>query len=98
VTTRSGERWTGIVRSEDNFSIQLLDTQGKFHLLMKSDLAGLERATRSPMPDDYGSRLSAAEVDALVAYLASAHGGEPAPDHRFPRQAEKRSPSSRVKR
>ena len=81
VTTRAGERWTGMVRSEDNFSIQLLDEKGKFHLLMKSDLAGLDRTTRSLMPDDYGSRLTSAEVDALVAYLASTKGREnAAPD------------------
>ena len=93
VTTRSGERWTGIIRDEDNFSIQLLDAQGKFHLLMKSDLAGLERGIKSPMPDDYGSRLSAAEVDALVAYLASAQGGEPAPERESHRK-RKNAPRS----
>jgi cytochrome c oxidase cbb3-type subunit III len=71
VTTRTGERLTGLVRNEDNFSLQLLDEQGKFHLLMKSEVATFERDRRSPMPGDYGSRLTAAEVDALVAYLMS---------------------------
>ncbi|HEV2492674.1 MAG TPA: c-type cytochrome [Terriglobia bacterium] len=71
VTTRHGERLTGLVRNEDNFSIQLLDDQGRFHLLMKSELAAFERDPRSLMPSDYSSRLTAAEVNALVAYLAS---------------------------
>jgi len=71
VTTRTGERLTGLVRNEDNFSLQLLDEQGKFHLLMKSEVATFERDRRSPMPGNYGSRLTAAEVDALVAYLMS---------------------------
>jgi len=71
VTTRAGERWTGIARSEDNFSIQVLDAQGRFHLLMKSDLTGIERQPHSLMPRDYESRLSHAELKALVAYLAS---------------------------
>lgn len=78
VTTRTGERLTGLVRNEDNFSFQLLDEQGKFHLLMKSEVARFERDPRSPMPSDYGSRLTAPEVDALVAYLMSKTGGSTA--------------------
>ena len=69
-TARTGEHWTAIVLDEDNFSLQLLDQQGRFHLLTKSELASVERQARSLMPDDYGSRLSPAEIDALVAYLA----------------------------
>ena len=68
--TRDGQQWTGIARNEDNFSIQLLDTKGVFHLIMKSDLASLKREPRSLMPDDYGARLSSSELDDLVAYLA----------------------------
>lgn len=70
-TARSGERWTGIVLNEDNFSLQLIDEQGRFHLLSKSELSSLERQARSLMPDGYGSRLSPDEVDAIVAYLAA---------------------------
>jgi len=68
--TRNGQQWTGIARNEDNFSIQLLDTKGVFHLIMKSDLASLKREPRSLMPDDYGARLSSIEFDDVVAYLA----------------------------
>jgi putative heme-binding domain-containing protein len=68
--TRDGQQWTGIARNEDNFSIQLLDTKGVFHLLMKSDLRSLKREPRSLMPGDYGSRLNASELDDLMGYLA----------------------------
>ena len=68
--TRDGQQWTGIARNEDNFSIQLLDTKGVFHLIMKSDLASLKREPRSLMPGDYESRLSANELQDLVSYLA----------------------------
>ena len=68
--TRDGQQWTGIARNEDNFSIQLLDTKGVFHLIMKSDLASLKREPRSLMPDDYGSRLSSIELQDLVSYVA----------------------------
>jgi cytochrome c oxidase cbb3-type subunit III len=70
VTTREGERWEGMVRNEDNFSLQLLDPKGVFHLVMKSELASLERQPKSLMPDDYGSRLTTSEVDALASYIA----------------------------
>jgi len=72
VTTREGQRWEGMVRNEDNFSLQLLDPTGVFHLVMKSELERLERRPKSPMPDDYGSRLSGSEVDNLVSYIAAA--------------------------
>ncbi len=72
VTTRDGQRLSGVTRNEDNFSLQLLDTNGNFHLLMKSDLADMKREPRSPMPGDYDKRLSARELEDLVSYLASA--------------------------
>jgi cytochrome c oxidase cbb3-type subunit III len=72
VTTREGQRWEGMVRNEDNFSLQLLDPKGVFHLVMKSELASLERQPKSLMPDDYGSRLTASELAALVSYIAGA--------------------------
>ena len=70
VTTREGERLEGMARNEDNFSLQLLDSKGVFHLVMKSELATFERRRTSLMPADYGSRLTGSEVDALVSYIA----------------------------
>jgi len=72
VTTREGHRWEGMVRNEDNFSLQLLDPKGVFHLVMKSELVSFERRPKSLMPDDYGSRLTGPEVDDLVSYIVSA--------------------------
>ena len=71
ITTRAGQRWEGMVRNEDNFSLQLLDPKGVFHLVMKSELESFERRRASFMPDDYGSRLTGSEVDALIAYITS---------------------------
>lgn len=68
-TTRDGQQLFGMARNEDNFSVQLLDTEGHFHFLMKSDLADLKREPRSLMPTDYATRLNAAELDDLVSYL-----------------------------
>jgi hypothetical protein len=61
---------SGLVRNEDNFSLQLQGTDGTFHLLMKSQITKVERTGRSLMPADYGTRLSSAELDDLVSYIA----------------------------
>ena len=60
--TSSGERYQGMIRNEDNFSIQLLDRRGVFHLLRKSELVRLTRDTGSAMPQDYGLRLTAEDT------------------------------------
>jgi putative heme-binding domain-containing protein len=69
VTTREGRQFAGIPRNEDNFSLQLQSLDGAFHLLAKSDLEHLEYQRKSLMPSDYGSVLSAIELDDLVSYL-----------------------------
>lgn len=70
-TTRDGRQVFGLARNEDNFSVQLLDPEGHFHFLMKSDIAELKREPRSLMPTDYATRLNAEELDDLVTYLAA---------------------------
>ena len=70
-TMRGGQRLSGAVRNEDNFSIQMQDVAGAFHFLLKSDLESLEYKPLPPMPSDYGQRLSPQELDDLVGYLQS---------------------------
>lgn len=72
VTTRSGGRFEGAIRNEDNFSLQLQTKDGSFHFFQKSDLQNVERNDHSPMPANYRERLSSAELDDLVNYLMSA--------------------------
>jgi hypothetical protein len=61
---------SGLIRNEDNFSMQLQGIDGQFHLLMKSQIAKVESTGHSLMPDDYGTRLSSAELDDLVSFIA----------------------------
>jgi cytochrome c oxidase cbb3-type subunit III len=69
ITTREGRQFTGIARNEDNFSLQLQSLDGTFHLFAKKDLEHFEYLPKSLMPSDYGSSLSAAELNNLVSYL-----------------------------
>ena len=69
ITTPQGERLEGMIRNEDNFSIQLLTKDGAFHFFQKADLQKLERLDRSLMPSDYGQRLSPTELNDLVSFI-----------------------------
>lgn len=69
--TREGKTYRGIVRTEDNFSLVLQTEAGEFVSLQKADLASMSYDSDSLMPKDYGSRLSARELDDLVSYLMS---------------------------
>jgi cytochrome c oxidase cbb3-type subunit III len=64
-----GRKFSGMIRNEDNASLQLQDGDGRFYLLMKSSLVSVQRKTGEPMPVDYGKRLSNSEIDDLVAYI-----------------------------
>ena len=74
VVTKDGRRITGVRLSEDTFTIQLIDLQGRPYSFLKQDLTELLKDFgKSPMPS-YRATLSPAEVDDLVAYLASLRG------------------------
>lgn len=84
LVTDAGDRLEGIIRNEDNFSIQFQTKDGAFHFLQKSDLRSIDRLDASLMPTNYGGRLSAAELDDLVSYLmtASPNASKPAKPHK----------------
>jgi len=72
--TRDGERITGIAKNEDAFSIQVLDTNDRLHLLSKKDLADVRHERRSLMPAYNTDTLTATELQDLLAYLSSLRG------------------------
>jgi cytochrome c oxidase cbb3-type subunit III len=74
VTLANSTTISGLVRNEDNFSLQLQTSDGVFHLLSKTDIKSKSYTGHSPMPSDYGSTLSAAELNDVVSYLLSASG------------------------
>jgi cytochrome c oxidase cbb3-type subunit III len=78
VTTHDGQKYSGIVRNEDNFSLQLQTVDGVFHLFLKSDVGSIARQPESLMPSNYGATLSRAELDDLVSFLTTvARDGRP---------------------
>ena len=64
-----GRTFSGMIRNEDNASLQLQDGDGRFYLLVKSSLVSVQRKTGEAMPVDYGQRLKTTELDDLVSYI-----------------------------
>jgi cytochrome c oxidase cbb3-type subunit 3 len=69
LTTSNGNRLEGLVRNEDNFSVQLQTKDGSFHLLKKAGLRDFEPLDKSLMPANYRERLNDGELNDLVSYL-----------------------------
>ena len=73
LTTRTGEYFTGILLSEDTYSVQIRDLSDRLRSFWMQELSEYRKERgKSPMPS-YRS-LSPADLDDLVAYLASLRG------------------------
>lgn len=77
VITKNGRHYTGIIRNEDSSSMQLQTRDGAFQLFEKATLAGITHEKNALMPADYGSRLSASEINDLISYLIQTASKQP---------------------
>jgi cytochrome c oxidase cbb3-type subunit 3 len=86
VVTTDGRSIRGILKNEHNFSLQILDTNNKLHLLLRSEIRNIEYEKQSLMPSDYDKTLTAAELNDLLAFLSRqgrrSEPGENAPGRR----------------
>lgn len=67
--TKSGQKLTGVLRNEDNFTLALQTEDGRYHLLERNDVANVDYTKRSLMPRDYDKRLSSRELNDIVSFL-----------------------------
>lgn len=65
--TLDGQRISGVAKNHSNYSIQIQDLEGKFHLLLKRNLKELVHHRNSLMPKP---SLSEAEMQNLLAFLS----------------------------
>jgi len=72
--TQDGREIRGVRRNEDTFSLQMVDSAGRLHLLDKLKLASVTVESRSIMPGDYATRLSPVEITNVVAFLQMQKG------------------------
>ena len=74
VVTKDGKKIVGAQRSYDDFSVQLMDASENYYSFQKSDVASIKQEYKSLMPDNYGKLFSEAELNDVVAYMASLRG------------------------
>lgn len=72
----SGPEIRGIRVNEDVFWIHIRDAGGTVHTLEKSALTRVDRDIEGTLMPSYESRLSPAQLDDLVAYLATLRGAK----------------------
>jgi putative heme-binding domain-containing protein len=87
VVTSQGKQVEGIALNADDISIQLRDAQGNLWSFLRDNLKEARREQRSLMPS-YNPKLSAAEIDSVVAYLRTLRGDSPAPSGEPARKRE----------
>jgi putative heme-binding domain-containing protein len=73
VALKNGTTMTGRIYNQDTFTVQLLDSQQKLRTVPRSDLKEFSLVKSSPMPS-YKDKLSAQELNDVVAYLVSLKG------------------------
>jgi putative heme-binding domain-containing protein len=71
-----GAEVRGVRVNEDVFWILIRDASGNVHTLEKSQLARVDRELEATLMPSYESRLSPAQLDDLVAYLAALRGAK----------------------
>jgi putative heme-binding domain-containing protein len=69
VVTRTGRRFSGIIKNEDNFSVQFLDNSQQLQLFSRDELRDIHYQDSSLMPAHYDETLSPTEFQDLLAFL-----------------------------
>jgi cytochrome c oxidase cbb3-type subunit 3 len=69
VTTQDGKEITGVTLNEDNFSLQMMDTQQQIHLFEKDKLKSFKKSRDSLMPAYDERTLPERDLHDLLAYL-----------------------------
>ena len=73
VRTISGRKLIGVRLNEDTHSVQIRDERGKLMSILRRDIADSELIRKSPMPS-FAGKLSATQIEDLVAYLIGLRG------------------------
>ena len=69
VVTADGKQFTGVALNEDNFSLQMMDTQQQIHLFEKDTLKSFQKTRESLMPAYDEKTLPDRDLQDLLAYL-----------------------------
>jgi len=70
VVTKDGQRISGIAKNEDNFSVQLLDSQDHLKCFTSDELREMIHKKQSLMPSNYDKTLTPTELQDVLAFLS----------------------------
>ena len=70
VMTIDGRKISGIAKNDNNFSLQLLDSHDRLQLFTSDELREITYKKQSLMPSNYGTVLTADELQNLLAFLS----------------------------
>jgi putative heme-binding domain-containing protein len=73
VVLKDGKTISGVERSIDNFSVQLIDLTGRYYSFVREDVTSMGREPRSLMPS-YEKVFTTSEMNDLLSYLISLRG------------------------
>ena len=80
ITFANGSSREGVVRNEDNFSLQLQSLDGTFHLVQKLEISAVKPSEQPLVHADYGKTLTPGQLEDLVSYLMHIAEKEPPKD------------------
>jgi cytochrome c oxidase cbb3-type subunit 3 len=80
VSFANGSSQEGVVRNEDNFSLQFQSLDGTFRLVQKAEISAVKPAEQPLTHADYGKSLTPGQLDDLVSYLMHVAEKEPPKD------------------
>ena len=78
LVTREGQKIRGVKKNEDEFSIQIMDTQERLQGYLKTNLTAVTIDKQSLMPVYGPDRLNARDLDDLLRYLTALRGADAA--------------------
>ena len=97
LVTRDGRRIRAVRKSEDAFSVQVMDTGERLQGYLKSDLSDVVRETASVMPAFGTDKLSDGDLDDLLRFLLTLRPGGRLPASMHPRSRLAPRPASRIR-
>lgn len=70
ITRKDGGVIRGVIKNENNFSLQVLGEDDQLHLLLREELKDVQYGKDSLMPSGLDKRLTASEFQDLLAFLS----------------------------
>jgi putative heme-binding domain-containing protein len=79
LVTKEGRKIRGVMKSEDAFSIRIMDSQERLQGYLKATLKEIIREEGSLMPDFGPERLNDSDLNDLLAFLSTLRTEKPGP-------------------